>query len=190
MTRYRSYKPEKIEIALVTSRKAKWKPYDRVISGMEYEYKVRDNNFYRLNNWIFIVQVPNDTRGEINVRPIRTPNRKVWAKEVMRAFVYPRATKNPHKKKAYCKINLADPTGRKNKRGVRSEERNLLPSWFEPFQYRMKEKITVTTTDGTDGNSLVYTIEPKKHTDMIKLYFACRVWVLEEDFMIDRHRNN
>jgi hypothetical protein len=190
MARSRSYNPDKVLVEFVTDRRAKWKPYERVISGTEYEYKVRDNNFYRLNNWTFVVQVPNDPSGEINVRPIRVPNRRVWAKEVRRALVYPRATKNPHKKKAYCKISLADPTGQKNKRGVRSEERNELPSWFEPFQYRLKEKLTVTTTDGTDGNALIYAIEPQKHIDMIRLYFACRVWVLEEEFMLDRHRDN
>jgi hypothetical protein len=48
----------------------------------------------------------------------------------------------------------------------------------------MRLKHTVTTTGGNDGYDQVVFLEATDHERMIRLYFAMRVWVLQEGFVL------
>jgi hypothetical protein len=50
----------------------------------------------------------------------------------------------------------------------------------------MRLKDTVTTTRGTDAKAQVVLMDREDHSTMIKLYFALKVWVMQEDFSLDR----
>ncbi len=79
-----------------------------------------------------------------------------------------------------CKVHLADPSMEKNWRGTTRGDRDRLPRWFSYFRKRMRLKETVTTTAGNDGYDQVVLIAPQDHERMIRLYFAMRVWVLQD----------
>ena len=147
---------------------------------------VKDENFHSMNTWTFAVRVPNAAYGDIVVQPVQTPGKKVWAPLERRSIVLTRATKQGYKSQVYCKVNLADPTDEQTKIGTRRGERKNFPKWFQPFLWRMRLKESITTTLAKDGYAQVVFMSPQNHRTMIKLYFALKVWVLEEDFSIDR----
>jgi hypothetical protein len=147
---------------------------------------VKDSNFRSLNNWIVAIRVPNDAYDDVVVQPVQTPGKKVWAGLDRRAVILTRATRQNFKSMVYCKLNLADPSGWQTKKGTRRGDRNALPKWFQPFRWRMRLKDTVTTTRGTDAKAQVVLMDREDHSTMIKLYFALKVWVMQEDFSLDR----
>jgi hypothetical protein len=63
---------------------------------------------------------------------------------------------------------------------VRHAERDLLPHWFKELGGRMRRKATVKLTKGTDSEALVVLVPAGDHTDMIRLFFATKVWILKE----------
>ncbi len=138
-----------------------------------------DENFDRLNEWIFSVRVPNKP-GQIVVQPQTVPGKKVFAQVGRRPITFQKATKHPYRKHAYCKVHLADPTMEKTWRGTSRGDRSKFPRWFKYFRNRMRLKDTVTTTAGNDGYDQVVLIAPDDHERMIRLYFAMRVWVLQD----------
>jgi hypothetical protein len=156
----------------------------RTVRGVEYSYAVKDRNFGRLNGWKYLVRVPDSSRDEIVVQPVSVPGKQVWAGLDRRSIVFVRATKNPHRSKMYCKVNLADPMAERTKVGTRRGERDLLPRWFDYFRPHMRLKNTVTTTAGHDGMAQVVRVGPEDHRRMVRLFFALKVWVLEEGVVI------
>jgi hypothetical protein len=91
-----------------------------------------------------------------------------------------RATKGEARGKWYCKIALADPTGRRSRDVVRGDERGNLPPWFDRLRGRMRKKQSVRTTQGNDGEDLVALVAQGDHATMIRLFFATKVWILKE----------
>lgn len=73
----------------------------------------------------------------------------------------------------------------KNWRGTTRGDRSRLPDWFTYFASRMRLKEAVATTAGNDGWDQVVLIAPADHERMIRLYFAMRVWVLQEYFILE-----
>lgn len=187
MAQKTKYNPRLIDVMFEDERKATWKGVGSrsAVKGKEYSYMVKDRNFDRLNDWKFVVKVPNSGSNDIVVQPSVAPNKKIWAGIDRRSIVLVKATKKLHRDKVYCKANLADPTGVKNKIGTSRGERNLLPRWFDYFRPHMRLKTTVTTTAGTDSKAQVVLIEPDDYERMIRLFFALKVWVLQEGFLID-----
>lgn len=184
---HQSYKPEKLDIQPPENHTGSWSAFGRsAVKGIEYFYTVKDTNFRSLNQWTIAIRVPNVPRGNVIVQPIRTPGKKVWAGIERKAIVLVRATKHPYRKKVYCKLNLADPTGGKTKKGARRGDRSALPKWFVFFENRMRLKQTVTTTRGTDANAQVVMLGHDDHKAMIALYFALKVWVMAEGFILDQ----
>lgn len=181
------YNPRLVDVIFEDERKATWKRVGShlAVKGNEYSYTVKDRNFDRLNDWKFVVKVANSRNSDIVVQPGGVPNKKIWAGIDRRSIVLVKATKRLHKDKVYCKANLADPTGLKNKIGASRGERNLLPKWFDYFRPYMRLKATVTTTAGTDSKAQVVLIEPDDHERMIRLFFALKVWVLQEGFLLE-----
>ena len=179
-----SYKVSKLEIECKDDRKISWRFARHAMKGTEFLYEVKDANFDRLNTWLVAVRVPKDVFGDVIVEPVQSPGKKVWAELVRRSIVLSRATKPDFRSSVYCKVNLADPSGWQTKRGTRRGDRNFLPRWFQPFRWRMRLKHTVTTTRGRDANAQIVLMDRDDHKTMIKLYFALKVWVLEESFSL------
>lgn len=183
----KSYKPEKLDIQPLEHHTGSWSAFGGpAVKGIEHLYTVKDSNFRSLNQWTIAIRVPNTTRGDIIVQPILTPGKKVWADIERKAIVLVRATKHPYRTKVYCKLNLADPTGLHTKKGTRRGDRSALPKWFGSFGNRMRLKQTVATTRGTDANAQVIMLGHDDHEAMIALYFALKVWVMAEGFILDQ----
>ena len=179
-----SYKTKKLQIEQQDEKISSWRFAGRVVKGTEHVYSVKDENFSSLNNWTFAVRVPRKANANIVVQPVWAPGKKVWAGLDYKAVVLVRAKKNRFKSRVYCKLNLADPSHEKTKLGTHRGDRDALPKWFQPFRWRMRLKKTVTTTRGSDANAQVVFMNRDDHPTMIKLYFALKVWVMEEGFSI------
>jgi len=177
------YDPRRVIVTLVEKRRSSWK-WGGTILGTEYRYAVVDGNFDRLNHWEFIVSEPK-TAGQVVVCPVQVPGKSVFADLGRRSITFARANRQGYRGRLYCKVFLSDPTGEKNRRGTRGEQRGCLPRWFGGFGCRLREKGTVATTRGKDGAALVCLVDPGDHERMIRLYFAMRVWVLQERFKIE-----
>lgn len=186
MAKKAQYNPRLIDVSFEEERRSTWRGVGSraAVKGTEYSYLVKDRNFDRLNEWKFVVKAPN-SGDDIVVQPSVAPNKKIWAGLDRRSIVLVKATKKLHRDKVYCKANLSDPTGEKNKIGTSRGERNLLPDWFDYFRPYMRLKATVTTTAGTDSKAQVVLIDPDDHEKMIRLFFALKVWVLQEGFVLE-----
>jgi hypothetical protein len=171
---------DKVMVMAGEQRPSTWTFGGKAVSGTEQTYIVKDGNFPSRNDWEFVVRMPTDRAGRIEVRPRSTPNVKVWAELPDRSLTFSRATKGEARGKLYCKVALADPTGLKSRRVVRGGQRSDLPPWFDPLRGRMRAKQTVRTTKGNDGEDLVVLIAPDDHESMIRLFFATKVWILKE----------
>ena len=180
MASRKRYQLDRVTVEPGDSWPATWAFAGEAVSGTERTYAVTDGNFPTRNTWEFVVRIPK-TRGErLEVRPRTTPNLKVWAELTDRSLTFARATKGEARGRWYCQVALADPTGSRTKDVVKSEERHLLPPWFDSLQGRMRLKQNVRPTKGTDGQSLVVLVPAGDHAAMIRLFFATKVWVLKE----------
>jgi len=181
------YNPRLVDVIFENERRATWEKVgsNLAVKGIEYTYLVKDRNFDRLNAWKFLVRHPNSNKNDIAIQPISVPNKKVWAGIDRRSIVLIKATKRDHSDKVYCKVNLADPTAIRTKIGTSRGERDLLPRWFDYFRRDMRLKGTVAKTYGTDSKAQVVLINPDNHEKMIRLFFALKIWVLEEGFLIE-----
>jgi hypothetical protein len=179
------YDWRKVDVSYLDENRASWKMAGHTVRGTDSTYRVRDRNFDRLNWWTMVVRVPNERAAGIVVQPLQAPGKKSWAGIERRSIVLVRGTKNRYRGEVYCKVNLADPTQGKTKIGFRRGERDVLPGWFDHLKHRMRLKDTVTTTRGSDGKSQVVVMAPDDHERMIRLFFALKVWVLEEGITFD-----
>jgi hypothetical protein len=179
------YKPVDVDVCFETESRASWKMAGRTVRGTDYIYRVHDYNFDRLNAWSMVIRVPINRKEDIVVQPLSAPGKKVWAGIERRSIVFVMCTKIGYRGRMYCKVNLSDPSQRKTKVGFRRGERGVLPKWFAYFHSRMKLKDTVTTTRGTDGYSQVVVMASNDHARMIRLFFALKIWVLEEGLMYE-----
>jgi hypothetical protein len=182
-----SYKIANLKFELPKERKSFWSFGGTTTKGTEFLYAVKDENFRSLNNWTIAVRVPKSVYGKIVVVPVQTPAKKVWTALERRSVVLIRANKEGYKRYVYCKVFLADPSKKRNRVGARRGERSKLPRWFQQFGWRIRLKQTVTTTRGRDSRAQVVFLSRDNHRMMIKLYFALKVWVLEEDFNLNRN---
>lgn len=185
MPRRRRYDPELVAVAKEKEVRSAWlSPGGAAVVGTAHLYEVEDGNFDRLNRWIFSVRVPREPRGRIVVSPLIAPGKKAWAGIDRRAVVFVHATRHPYRGHVYCKLNVADPSGARTKIGVARGEKDVLPRWFEPLQSRLRVKETVTTTHGTDRKALVAIVPAGAYETMIRLFFALKVWILQEAIQI------
>ena len=180
MARRPRYQLDRVTVWPGEARPSNWTFGGKPMSGIEQSYAVRDENFTSRNEWEFVVRIPKDRDGRVEVRPRTTPNVKVWAELPDRSLTFSRATKGTAKGKWYCQVALADPTGTKSRDIVRGDERHQLPRWFEKLKGRMRLKQDVRSTRGTDSRALVVLVPAHDHAAMIRLFFATKVWVLKE----------
>jgi hypothetical protein len=149
------YRLDRIDITPLGSRPAAWTFAGEAVRGIEWSYVAIDRNFASRNNWEFIVRVPAD-----------------------RSLTFAPATRGTARGRWYCPVALADPTGEQSRVVARFDERHRLPAWFKDIGLHKKER--VKPTRGTDATALVMLVAPGGHADMIRLFFATKVWVLKE----------
>ncbi|HEV8453661.1 MAG TPA: hypothetical protein VGQ24_02145 [Gemmatimonadales bacterium] len=176
----RRYRLDRVAVEPGERRASTWTFGGKPVSGTEQAYSVLDGNFRSRNEWAFVVRLPKERDGRIEVRPRVTPNVKVWAELPDRSITFSRATKGDARGKWYCQVALADPTGARSRDIVRGDERGALPAWFDALRSRMRVKQNVKNTKGTDGEALVVLVSAGDHAAMIRLFFATKVWVLKE----------
>jgi len=184
MARMRRYDPARVEVKHLGNNTATWHWLRRPVRGTESLYEVRDRNYDRNNRWVFVVQQPRAESRPSIVRPRESPKKVVWETLWRRSIVLNRATKRGYRSKIYCKVTLADPTGARTKVFIRKVNRHLLPKWFASFTSAMRRKIAVADTRGKDQDHQVVLFTPEDHTGMIRLFFAMKVWVLNEDYTL------
>ncbi len=182
MSRGKRYDIGRVDIRPLDARRATWEWGRKSVTGREFIYEAIDRNFDRLNRWTFIVQVPRNRKERVIVRPREFPPKAAWAGIDRRSIVFARASKNPFRKKLYCKVTLSDPLGGQTKFVARRQERKFLPRWTIKLQPRMRLKRTVASTRGRDGDQYLLLIAPDDHARMIRVFFALKVWVLQEGF--------
>ena len=179
------YRMDRVTLEPGEQRGATWTFAGDPVTGTEQSYTVIDGNFPSRNVWEFVVRTPAGRNERVEVRPRATPAVKVWAELSDRSLTFMRATRGAARGRWYCPVALADPTGERSRDVVRSDERQLLPGWFDGIQGRMRTKEAVRATRGTDGNTLVVLVAAGDHAAMIRLFFAMKVWVLKEGFVLD-----
>lgn len=180
------YRLDRVEVAPLGSRPASWTFAGDAVRGTEFTYVVIDRNLASRNNWEFLVRVPEDPKGRIEVRPRTTPEHKAWEELPDRSVTFTPATRGPARGKWYCQVALADVTGERSRTVVRHQEREKLPHWFRELGGRMRRKETVKLTKGTDAESLVILVPAGDHADMIRLFFTTKVWILKEAVVLAR----
>jgi len=185
MPRYTRYRIDNLDITSAAERPASWTFARDTVSGTEFAYVVRDRNFSGRNSWEFVVRVPNDRNGRIEVRPRTVPNLRVWAGLERRSLTFTRARRQGYHGWYYCQVALADPTGERTKDVIRAHERHDLPLWFEDFGTRLRAKDTVRATKGFGADELVAIVRADEPERMIGLFFATKVWVLKEGVVLD-----
>jgi hypothetical protein len=158
----RRYRLENVDAQLKSERRSRWKIREEpLVKGIEYIYDVIDGNYPQRNAWEFLVRVPAVRGGSIEVRPSVVPNVRAWA--------------------------IADPSGERTRLIARVDEKDSLPYWFRSVRARMRAKDAVRHTRGTDTDSLVITVPPDDHQQMIALFLAAKAWVLKERFRFRDH---
>jgi hypothetical protein len=193
MASRKKYRLDQVTVVPGEVRRAKWSfakgGRQAPVKGNEHLYAVTDGNLAGRNKWEFLVRVPDESDGRVEIRPRSTPPTQTWKALTYRSVQFQKATKGDARGKRYCKVSLAvppagrakdDPRGTRTKDVIRGDQRRDLPKWFESLQARMRTKERVRSTRGTDGNTLVILVNPDDHVMMIRLYFAMKVWVLKE----------
>jgi len=174
------YRLDRVEVAPLGSRPASWTFAGEAVRGSEHTYVVIDRNLAAKNSWEFLVRVPDDAKGRIEVRPRTAPAQKAWEELTDRSLTFSPATRGPARGRWYCQIALADPSGERSRTIVRHAERERLPHWFRELSGRMRRKETVKLTRGTDAEALVALVPAGDYAEMIRLFFATKVWILKE----------
>jgi hypothetical protein len=180
MARRARYQLDRVQVVAGEKRPSTWTFGGAPVAGTEQTYTVRDENFTARNQWEFVVRTPSGRDGRTEVRPRITPNVKAWAELPDRSITFSRATTPQARGKWYCKVALADPTGKRSRDVIRADERKDLPAWFDKLKGRMRTKERVRATRGNDGGDLVVLVSAGDHAGMIRLFFATKVWVLKE----------
>ena len=198
MASRKRYRLDQVAVESGAVRRAKWTfakgGRQAPVRGTEHLYTVTDGNLAGRNKWEFLVRVPDESGGRVEIRPRTTPPIHTWKALTYRSLQFQKATKGEARGKRYAKVSLAvppagrakdDPRGTRTKDVIRGDQRRDLPKWFEPLQGRMRTKERVRSTKGTDGNTLVILVNPDDHAMMIRLYFATKVWVLKEGIELE-----
>ena len=197
MASRKRYRLDRVAVEAGEVRRGKWSfakgGRQAPVRGNEHFYAVNDGNLAGRNRWEFLVRVPDDSDGRVEIRPRTTPPTQTWKALTYRSLQFQKATKGDARGKRYCKVSLAvppsgrateDPRGTRTKDVIRWDQRHDLPRWFEGLERRMRMKERVRSTKGTDGNTLVLLVDPDDHAMMIRQYFAMKVWVLKEGFAL------
>lgn len=174
------YRLDRVLVTPMQIRPASWAFAGRPVRGTEQTFAVVDTNLPSRNAWEFIVRVPRERGGRVEVRPRTTPRLRAWEELPDRSLTFSPATRGSGRGKWYGQVALADLSGNRSRVVVGADARHALPHWFNELSGRMRRKETVKPTRGTDGGSLVVLMDATDYPAMIRLYFATKVWILSE----------
>jgi hypothetical protein len=175
------YRLERVEVEANGKRPATWSFAGASVRGTEHRYIVTDRNHRSRNQWEFVVRVPNDPYGRIEVRPTNVPNDQAFAELDRRALTFMRGTRPNYTSFRYYQLSLAVPGGTATRDIVHRGEKASLPSWLRKLGWRLRQKQTVRITHGTDGRSFVVLLQPHDHKMMIRLFLATKAWILKRN---------
>jgi hypothetical protein len=178
------YRLDRVEVAPLGSRPASWTFAGEAVRGTEFTFVATDRNLSSRNAWEFLVRVPADARGRVEVRPRSAPPVKAWEELPDRSLTFLPATRGTARGRWYCQVALADAAGEQSKRVVKKDQRHQLPHWFKELGGRMRHKEAVKLTKGTDADALVVLSPAGDYADMIRLFFAMKVWILKESVVL------
>ena len=199
MASRKRYRLDQVAVEPGEVRRAKWTfakgGRQAPVRGNEHLYTVTDGNLAGRNKWEFLVRVPDDSDGRVEVRPrIDTPDPHLESADLplapipeghqgrgARQAVLPRC-RSPFRPPDARRTIPAEPAPRTSS-GATSAA--IFPSGSRALQGRMRTKERVRSTRGTDGNTLVILVNPDDHAMMIRLYFAMKVWVLKEGIELE-----
>jgi len=167
---------ERIDVSFAREAKGTWTFARRAIRGTEFEYEVVDRNFPSRNTWTFVVRAPAGD-GYTEVRPLRVPNRKVWAPLGRRSWNLARCETSSSRGHLYGKLMVA--TGDDASR--RQADPRSLPRWFD--QIRVLTKSSVVRDAAKDAGAPVVTVQSADHGRMIRLYLALKAWPLYASYL-------
>ena len=175
-----TYKLERVEVEPAGSSRSMWTFAGKAVKGIEHQYDVTDRNQAAQNRWRFVVRIPREKDGRIEVRPVATPSNSKFAGLDRRSITFRRATRPGYTGFRYCPLALADPRGEATRR-IAHEKRGL-PPWLRKLGRRLKAKDTVRPTRGNDGEMLVALVRPDDHQFMIAMFMATKAWVMKRGF--------
>jgi hypothetical protein len=174
------YRFEKLEFTPRETRSASWTFAGKPVAGTEYPYAVTDHNLARQNQWEFVVRVPKDPKGRIEVRPTLVPDSRTWAGLDRRGLTFMRANRRGYTRYRYCQLSLPSDDGTASRHVMSRDQVQELPYWLRDLRPRwLRNKITVTTTRGRDDQTLVVLVPRDDHEAMIRMYMATKAWVLK-----------
>ena len=180
-----AYRLERVDAEHTGQIPSTWTFAGRTVKGIEHQYDVLDRNHVSRNRWGFVIRIPRDPHGRIEVRPVKTPNDSTYAGLDRRSITFMRGTRPNYTGFRYCQLALADSTGQASRVIVRGNEKSALPPWLRRLGWRLKEKATVRTTRGTDSGSLVVLVQPDDYRFMIAMFLATKAWVLKRRFTLE-----
>ena len=141
MASRKRYRLDQVAVETVESRKAKWTfpkaGRQAPVRGTEHTVAVTDGNLAGRNKWEFLVRVPDDSDGRVEIRPRSTPPIHTWKALTYRSLQFQKATKGDARGKRYCKVALAvppagrakdDPRGTRTKDVIRGDQRRDCPA--------------------------------------------------------------
>jgi hypothetical protein len=157
-------------------------------SANKYYVEVIDRNGKKPTKWMFkIEEVSLGQRGmQIGVGPAHTPRGDLMLELLSRRSIQSkRYLTSDDPERYYAEMWLSDVTGNKNRLLVRDVDAKLMPSWIKKIYLNDKDRwfLRSKMEPDTRRESICITIwKSEAHRALIELFFATRVWVLQEGF--------
>ena len=157
-------------------------------SAYRHYVQVIDRNGKKPTKWMFkIEEVSLGRRGmQIGVGPVHTPKGDLMLELLSRRSIQSKrhpASDDPER--YYAEMWLSDVTGNKNRLLVREEDAKLMPPWIKKIYLNDNDRwfLRSKMEPATRRESICITIwKSEAHRVLIELFFATRVWVLQEGF--------
>ena len=154
----------------------------------KYYVQVVDRNGMKPTKWMFkIEEVSLGERGmQIGVGPVHTPKGDMMLELLSRRSIQSkRHTVSEDPERYYAEMWLSDTTGNKNRLLVRAEDAKAMPAWIKKLYLNKKDRCFLRSTIAPETRRESICINISKndaHRELIELFFATRIWVLQEGF--------
>jgi hypothetical protein len=157
-------------------------------SAYRHYVQVTDRNGATPTKWMFkIEEVHLGERGiQIGVGPMHTPEDDMMLELLNRRSIQSkRCAGTTDNDRYYAEMWLSDSTGKKNRLLVRDADAETVPTWIKKLYLNDKNRwfLRSSMEPGTRRDSIcVYISKSNAHRELIELFFATRIWVLQEGF--------
>ena len=157
-------------------------------SANKYYVEVIDRNGKKPTKWMFkIEEVSLGQRGmQIGVGPVHTPRGDLMLELLSRRSIQSkRYVGTEDNERYYAEMWLSDVTGNKNRLLVRDKDLKTMPPWVKKLYLSDKDRWFRRSTmepDTKRESICVFISKNEAHRQLIELFFATRIWVLQEGF--------